>query len=383
MQDSIDYREFFEFSGLISGFLSGTLSQEQCDKLDSLLSGSPEKRALFERICAERTMRDKIHIYRQEEVSTAFQDFLRRRRQLAFRRKLQWCAAACAVLVIGLSAAWLQWGVKRIEPFAVVSLPQERIPEINGSRPVLTLASGDQIEIPEGGVMPEGPGTGGLTVADTFPYPVSDYNTVSVPSGCDFHFTLGDGTGVWINAASSLRYPVRFAPDSRIVYVSGEIYLEVAKESRPFTVVADDVRIEVLGTCFNVRAYPNERETTVTLAEGKVSALVEGEKYTLTPGKQLSVDDDSGNVRIRNVDVDDVLAWKRGFYVFRKSGLAKIASTLRSWYGVEIVLESEKAVRADYTGVVNKREGIDVFLSRLEEVSDVKCVRDGNVVYIK
>lgn len=383
MQDSIDYREFFEFSGLISGFLSGTLSQEQCDKLDSLLSGSPEKRALFERICAERTMRDKIHIYRQEEVSTAFQDFLRRRRQLAFRRKLQWCAAACAVLVIGLSAAWLQWGVKRPEPFAVVSLPQERIPEINGSRPVLTLASGEQIEIPEGGVMPEGPGTGGLTVADTFPYPVSDYNTVSVPSGCDFHFTLGDGTRVWINAASSLRYPVRFAPDSRIVYVSGEIYLEVAKESRPFTVVADDVRIEVLGTCFNVRAYPDERETTVTLAEGKVSALVEGEKYTLTPGKQLSVDDDSGNVRIRNVDVDDVLAWKRGFYVFRKTGLAKIASTLRSWYGVEIVLESEKAVRADYTGVVNKREGIDVFLSRLEEVSDVRCVRDGNVVYIK
>lgn len=137
---------------------------------------------------------------------------------------------------------------------------------------------------------------------------------------CDFYFILSDGTKVWMNAASSLRYPVKFAADSRTVYASGEIYLEVAKDSRrPFSVVVDGMKIEVLGTCFNVRAYPHENETKIVLAEGKVTARVGGKKYTLAPGNQLSLEDVSGKINIRQVDVADVLAWKRGFYVFKNA----------------------------------------------------------------
>lgn len=392
MQDSINYKEFFELSGWISGFLSGTLSQEQREELDSWLAGSEEHRALFGRLCSEQTMRDKFHSYRQEDVSSAFQDFLRKRRQLTFRRRVyRW--AVCAVLVLTLGGAWLQWETMKLKSLPGEVLSQEGTPDGNDRRPVLTLASGVQIVIPEGGLMPEDTVAGRQMIAkdvleehyaDTFSHPELIHNTVSVPPMCDFHFTLGDGTKVWMNAASSLRYPVKFASDSRTIYVSGEVYLEVAKDShRPFSVVTDDMRIEVLGTCFNVRAYPHERETRVTLAEGKVAARVGEEKYTLTPGNQLSLEEGSGKIRIQAVDVDDVLAWKRGFYVFKKSNLAEVASTLQCWYDVEIVLKGEVAARTTYTGVVNKEETIEVFLSRLEKVSDVKCVREGNVVFIQ
>ncbi len=201
---------------------------------------------------------------------------------------------------------------------------------------------------------------------------------------CDFQFILSDGTKVWMNAASSLRYPVKFAADSRTIYVSGEVYLEVAKDTcRPFSVVTDGMRIEVLGTCFNVRAYPHEQETRITLAEGRVAARVGEKKYTLIPGNQLSLEESSEKINIRSVDVDEVLSWKRGFYVFKKCNLAEVASTLQCWYDVEIVLKGEVAARTTYTGVVNKEETIEVFLARLEKVSDVKYSRVGNVVMIQ
>lgn len=392
MEDLCNHKRFFELSGLISGFLSGTLSQKQHEELDSWLSGSEEHRALFSRICAEQTMRDKIHNYRQEEVQSAFHDFLQRRRQLTFRRRIyRW--AACAVLMLLLSGGWLQWQAIQLESFPGNVLSQELEVADSSRRPVLTLASGERIVIPEKGLVLESTVAGQQVMAengfpyqhaDTFSYSELVYNTVSVPPMCDFYFVLSDGTKVWMNAASSIRYPVKFAADSRTVYASGEVYLEVAKDSRrPFSVVVDGMSIEVLGTCFNVRAYLHENETKVVLSEGKIATRVGEKKYTLTPGNQLSLEESSGKIDIRKVDVADVLAWRRGFYVFKKCNLTEVASTLQYWYDVEIVLKGEVAARTTYTGVVNKEEAIEVFLARLEKVSDVKCSRKGKVVMIQ
>ncbi len=388
-----DQKKFFELSGLVSGFLADTLSEKQHEELNSWLAESERHRELFEHICAEQTMRNKIHRYRGEEVQAAFQDFLHRKQRLTFRHKVyRW--AVCAAIVVVLGGAWLQWQKMRSEqPGGEVLALEDRTLDSTDRRPVLTLASGVRIVIPEGGLMLEEIMEDRQVVAgdeylvqyaDTVVNPESIHNTVSVPPMCDFYFVLSDGTKVWMNAASSLRYPVKFAADSRTIYASGEVYLEVAKDNRrPFSVVVDGMRIEVLGTCFNVRAYSHEDETRVTLAEGKVAARVGEKKYTLMPGKQLCLKEISGEVDVQTVDVDDVLAWKRGFYVFKKCNLAEVASTLQCWYDVEIVLEGEVAAHTTYTGVVNKEEAIDVFLDRLEKVSDVKCSRKGKIVSIQ
>lgn len=380
-----EHKKIFELSELISGFLAGTLSEEQNMELEAWLAEKEEHRVLFDRICSEQTLREKMNRYRSGEVQFAFQDFVRRRQRLLFRRRMiQW--AACAVLLLSLGGVWWQWRSVELEMPGEGLAQKEKIADTAGRRPVLILASGEQILMPEAGMKAE---DSELEQRFGIEKPALEsqreaYHTVEVPSMCDFHFTLSDGTKVWMNAVSSLRYPVTFALDSRTIYVTGEVYLEVAKDAhRPFSVVVDGMRVEVLGTCFNVHAYPHEQETKITLAEGKVAAHVGEKSYALVPGKQLSLEKASGGVAIRSVDVDDVLAWKRGVYVFKKCNLAEVVSTLQCWYDVEIVLKGEVAARTTYTGVVNKEEALEVFLERLEEVSAVKCSRKGNVVSIQ
>ncbi|MDE5610450.1 MAG: FecR domain-containing protein, partial [Odoribacter sp.] len=340
MSFSDEHKKIFELSELISGFLAGTLSEEQHVQLEAWLAEKEEHRALFDRICSEQTLREKMNRYRSEEVQFAFQDFVRRRQRLTFRRRMmQW--AACAVLLLSLGGVWWQWRSVEPEMPGEVLAQKEVATDTAGRRPVLILASGEQILMPEAGMEAE---DSELEQRFGIEKPALEsqeevYHTVEVPSMCDFHFTLSDGTKVWMNAVSSLRYPVTFAADSRTIYVSGEVYLEVAKDARrPFSVVVDGMRVEVLGTCFNVHAYPHEQETKITLAEGKVAAHIGTESYALVPGKQLSLEKASGGIAIRSVDVDDVLAWKRGVYVFKKCNLAEVVSTLQCWYDVEIVL---------------------------------------------
>lgn len=387
-----DCKEIFRISGLITAFLSREVSEGKDRELEDWLAESEEHRILFERICADQTMRDKIRQYRKEEAGNAFQDFLSRRRQLSFRRRIyRWCA--CAVLVLLLGGGWLQWWLTAGDPLENKQSAQENVltdsPE---RRPVLVLANGERVVIPGRNLTFEETERGQRVISgnglllqseDTVAGNETAYNTIEVPPMCDFHFILGDGTKVWMNASSSLRYPVKFAAGERVVYVTGEVCLEVAKDpERPFHVEVNGMEISVLGTCFNVRAYPHENQTRITLAEGKIAVQIDDKNYTLTPGYQLRLEEKFGGVNIHKVDVDDVLAWRRGRYIFRKSRLSEVASTLQGWYNVEIMMTSGVSATTTYTGVVNKEEPIEVFLHRLEEVSNVKCVRQDNVVTI-
>lgn len=140
-------KQFFELSGLISGFLAGTLSEQRREELDSWVDERKEHRVLFGRICAEQTMREKIHNYCEEDVQSAFEDFLRKRRQLTLRRRIyRW--VACAVLMLLLGGGWLQWQAIQLESFPGNVLSQELEVADSSRRPVLTLASGERIVIP-------------------------------------------------------------------------------------------------------------------------------------------------------------------------------------------------------------------------------------------
>ena len=210
------------------------------------------------------------------------------------------------------------------------------------------------------------------------------YNTLTTPSQCDFSFTLADGTRVWLNAQSSLRYPVAFTGKERVVYAEGEIYLEVAKDTEhPFFVVSNGRIGKGLGTSFNVNAYPDEAFTEVTLVEGRVAAHVADQIYNLLPSKQLRWDKDNGIVDIKAVNVNDYIAWKNGQYIFKGKPLVEVAKVLQRWYEVEIIFENKECEQAIYTGVINKEERIDVFVERLDETSQFDCRVEGNKVFIK
>ena len=210
------------------------------------------------------------------------------------------------------------------------------------------------------------------------------YNTLTTPSQCDFTFTLADGTKVWMNAKSSLRYPVAFQGKERVVYAEGEIYLEVARdEKHPFFVMLNGMKVEVLGTSFNVNSYADENYTEVTLVEGHVAAYVDDKSYDLLPSRQLRWDKESESVDIRTVNVNDYIAWKKGQYVFKGRSLEEVAKVLERWYDMEIIFENEKSKKTVYTGVINKEENFDAFVLRLRETSSLSCRMESNRLYIK
>ena len=377
-QDKI--KETLSISDKISDILSKELDVGSQHVLDSWLAQNEQNKALFNKICSDNTIREKIYNYKNSDAEQAFNDFLKARKQRSNRRIYYRFLSGAAVIAICFGF----WALIRIQEQETQNLQvtetEQQLSDMPANKPVLTLGDGTRMNVWGDNLYFKETEKGQkIMLGDSLLSQKEDsitadsYNTLEVPLRCDFNFTMSDGTRVWINAASTLKYPAKFAADSRTVYASGEIYLEVAKDAgRPFYVVVDGITVKVLGTSFNIRAYADENDTKVTLLEGKIAAQINDKEYTLTPGKQLKRDKTFGETSVRTVDPAEIVSWTRGYYIFKKARLQEVVNTLKNWYGVNIMLSSG-ASDIIYTGVVNKEEKLEVFLRRLEEVSNVKC----------
>ena len=386
-QDKI--KEALSLSDSISDIICGQADAEKQHAADSWMAEDEQNKNLFDKICSDNTMREKIRNYRNSDAEQAFVRFLNARKQNSERRILYRALSVAAVVAICFGI-WTLTGIRKQESQVLqTAITEQASPDMTADKPVLTLGDGTRMNVWGDNLYFKETEKGQkIMLGDSLLSQKEDsitadsYNTLEVPLKCDFNFTLSDGTRVWINAASTLKYPAKFAADSRTVYASGEIYLEVAKDAgRPFYVVVDGIIVKVLGTSFNIRAYADENDTKVTLLEGKIAAQINDKEYTLTPGKQLKRDKTFGETSVRTVDPAEIVSWTRGYYIFKKARLQEVANTLKNWYGVNIMLSSD-ASNIIYTGVVNKEEKLEVFLRRLEEVSNVKCSCNGKFVTI-
>ncbi|WP_127126134.1 FecR family protein [Pseudoflavitalea rhizosphaerae] len=195
------------------------------------------------------------------------------------------------------------------------------------------------------------------------------FNTISTPRGRQFKIVLPDGSKAWLNAASALRYPTSFNGPSREVTVFGEVYLEVAKDpSRPFVVTTTNnaMKVEVLGTSFNVNAYEDEPALSTTLLEGsvKVSSGTVSSSVVLQPGQQSQLKAGMP-VRTVPVDVNQVVAWKNGVFNFQDASLARIMRQLSRWYDIEVVYE-KGIPDLVFEGEVNRDNSLQEVMKSLE-----------------
>lgn len=172
-------------------------------------------------------------------------------------------------------------------------------------------------------------------------------NTITVPRGGQYRLVLADGTKVFLNSASSLTYPVNFDAKERLVKLTGEAYFEVAKNlSAPFKVnVAERQEVEVLGTHFNISAYPDDKNISTTLFEGSVRAKGVNFETLLRPGQMAIHDLKSSTIVIKEADLDEASAWKKGYFKFRKENIQDIMRKVARWYDVDI----------EYKGAVTNR----------------------------
>lgn len=266
---------------------------------------------------------------------------------------LRYAAAAAILLGIGIYFRLQHKPADRPVALQPVPATKEIMPGKGGA--ILTLADGRTVVLDSlgNGLVATQNGAhvlleNGQLVYDENGQPATEavYNTMTTPKGRQFQLVLPDGTKAWLNAASSLRYPTFFAGKERRVEVTGEVYFEVAKNTRmPFRVkVNEETEIEVLGTHFNVNSYKDEASINTTLLEGSVRISSRGNNAVLKPGQQAQVGHVATSQPIRvlnNANVEKVMAWKNGVFDFQDASLEEVMRQLERWYDIDVVYEKD------------------------------------------
>ena len=198
------------------------------------------------------------------------------------------------------------------------------------------------------------------------------FNSIVTPRGGQYSIMLPDGTKVWLNSASSLRYPVAFTGKTREVELSGEGYFEVAANKKmPFRVKTSGITVNVLGTSFNIMAYSNEESVNTTLVEGAVKVSGAGSDVLLQPGEQAKAPNSEGKIKVVQADLKETLAWKEGEFRFKRSPIEYIMRQIERWYDVEVVYE-QHLPNAQLSGTVARKENAMEILKLLEATKTVQ-----------
>jgi transmembrane sensor len=266
-----------------------------------------------------------------------------------------------------------------------------------GNKATLTLANGKVINLTEAqnGDLSKQAGIQISKTADgQLIYTIEDasvaedskliYNTISTPKGGQYQLKLPDGSKIWLNAASSLKYPANLTSlKERRVELSGEAYFEIAKDrSRPFIVATDKQEVKVLGTHFNVKDYADDHSTKTTLLEGsvQVTAEVNPQPILLKPGQQSNLI--AGTIKVSEVEAEDEIDWKNGDFVFKAENLKSIMRKIARWYNVEVEYQDNVPLDVELEGLVSRSRSITEVLKLMESTDKVHFKFEGRKIIV-
>lgn len=369
---------------LIARKRMGELDPVQVAELDQWLAESPEHRIWLEQLDNEEYLAGMQADFSSAEGNLEaslrsfhdqFMEMPVRAINPASRFNWSWAAAAVLVPLIGL---WV-WLAER--PSTPVGKPAPVLADVKpgGSRATLTLGNGNQILL-DTGVAGQLVQKGGVQVrynkglvnyqAAKLADSEVTYNVLTTAKGGEYQLVLPDGSKVWLNAASSLRYPTAFTGKDRHVELTGEAYFEVAQQKdHPFSVSVGTMDVKVLGTEFDIMAYPEENRKLTTLVQGAVKVENGSEVRKLAVGDQAAVGGNGEMSVASNVNVESVIAWKLGFFQFSNIDLKTMMREIARWYDIDVVYQ-----RNDLSGTYGGR------ISRKLNLSDLISLLEGNGV---
>jgi transmembrane sensor len=316
-------------------------------------------------------MQDRVADWNKHELAS---------RTISMKPVYRWVAAAAVIMVAGIGY-WLWPGNnKQTTDHAAIAEPVTIPPGKEGA--ILTLSDGAAVLLDSisNGTVALQEGVTAKVVNGTLVYEgtgnKSSYNTMSTPKGRQYKLTLPDGSEVWLNAASSIRYPIAFTGKERKVELQGEAYFEVKKNARqPFIVNArNKAQIEVLGTSFNVSAYTNEKDLNTTLINGSIK--VNG--TIVKPGQQARITDKLHI--INNADTEKVMAWQRGFFNFEGASLEEVMRQLERWYDIDVKYENGIPAIA-FGGEMKMNTSLNGILLALEK-SGIRFRQEGRTLIV-
>ncbi|WP_461534351.1 FecR family protein [Sinomicrobium sp.] len=374
-----------EIARLIAGSLFGTLQAEEEIVLKDWLKDKENLR-LYRRIVSEGDIDAKREFYTSLDMEKVYEKLQNRIRNQEKRSKTKFfykIGKYAAVLLLGLSVAMV-WNHFSEPKDKTVITTEETLAEIEpgNQRAVLVLADGRKVSLEEDKDQSI-KSSGDVLIKNrnnTLEYEPSDrkdgsastrYNTLYVPKKGIYTLILPDGSKLWLNSDSSVKYPEVFTGDQRVVELTGEAYFEVTKAEEEFVVRTKRQDVTVLGTSFNVSAYEDDHFFATTLVEGKVKLSHQGENDVfLAPGESGYLDLGAEKpVVVTTVDVRNYTSWKDGSFYFERHPLGDILKKMGRWYGVEVKFEEEKLRNVLFTGVARKNEPIEKLLEMIRKTA--------------
>ncbi|WP_343674129.1 FecR domain-containing protein [Chitinophaga sp.] len=346
--------------------LSGCISEEDDAQLKQLIKQHPELEGVLKGMQEQLNQPEAQAYLSKLDEAVLWEE---NRHRFSKRKSIKWWYAAAGILLVtGSSLFYFKQRPTFVKP--ALSTP---------TGIVLQLANGQQIDLSDTTQALMKVGGAQLQVsAKSLQYNAANatadmpMNVLRVPAGKDYKLVLADGTEVWMNAKSEIRFPMAFNGKTREVTVNGEAYFSVKQDPvRPFIVHAGDVSVDVLGTAFNINTYSSVNPR-IALASGKVALKSKnGEQVVqLSPGYEAVY-----NQQFFSIDAFDkrnTLGWMEGKYYFRHATLREIGDVINRWFDIEVVFENTAVSRIDLTGILTKQDGLGDFLDNLTKTTAIK-----------
>ena len=376
-----------EYNSLYEKYLAGKCSVNEQVELENYQDSFKLKEQQWD----SRTMGNSEEIKQsiQEDLNYSIQEHSKNR---IFKIRA-WQSTAAAILIL------LTAGIYYYQTSSKPIIVKTKIPRFKNdvapgnNKAILTLDDGSKIDLDdaktgilasESNIDIKKTGVGQLEyTAGTQTVKTVKYNILSTPLGGEYQLVLPDGSKVWLNSGSTLRFPTAFIGSERIVELKGEAYFDIAKNPKmPFLVRTNNAMdIKVLGTQFNVMAYDDEKNINTTLIEGSVEVLKESGKTTLKPGQEAILNKRSGNIKVAQADLEQAIAWKNGYFIFYNENIESIMRKVSRWYNVDIVYQGNLNNK-DFVGTISRNKNVSELLKMLELTGAIHFSIDGRRITV-
>ena len=386
----------------------GVATDEEKRVFEDWIKAGEEHQALYDKMASDESLKEYLKLKLDYDQATDYgklhagilNSLNKRNRQRRIKRYSLWAGSAAAVLLVAGMFLFKYMEPSRDvitrKPYVAKMVSEPKVQD----KVILVLADGEKVGMTK--IRQDSMRLGTAIVMgqedrlvydsdseqkDSVVFEESEINKIITTTGGFYTLVLSDGTRVWLNSESELEYPVLFGKGKLVVKLTGEAFFEVTKDaSRPFIVETNDIRTRVLGTSFNIKAYQNEPAIATTLFTGKVEVALLTDtlrRVVLVPGKQADLNLQTNHLSVGEVNLEHVIAWKEGMFMFNKENIEVVTRQIERWYGVKFIYEAGCHKYYTFNGYLSKDESLKTILDALTFTGGPKFKIDENVVYVK
>lgn len=387
-----EFTKEYRIAQLLSKKMIGKLTPEEEQELQEWEQNSPTAQEVTNQVLNPVNKRHRDKFVNSLDLKKSWQKLEKclPQKKNKTRNLIWWISTAAAILVIAFFLVYPQLQQVGYQPLPIAEI------QTGSAKAVLITSEGKQFNLStqdSSRSLDLGQGLFAVNSGNTIEYQETPdakstsskrLNIIQVPKGGEYELILPDGTHVWINSDTKLTFPVSFDSIKREVFLSGEAYFDVTKDpQRPFMVKTENIEIKVLGTQFNVQAYPDDNKIETTLCEGSVNVTAGELGVTLTPSQQAVYSKTTQTLTTRKVDVRLYTAWKEGLFVFENKPLEEIMNTLSRWYNINVFYSNQAVKSYHFTGDLERYGDFRKTLNMIEKSTAIRFVVNRNNIMVE